>query len=171
MKKKTLLYLLLGTTLLVGCNGENTNNSNTQTNTESLNNHSEMALSENENTNKSKENKDIPEVSIDELPYQIETLEADSIGEVYGVATYVNNSPYPVKGFSLDGTLPSKNETTYFISVDTVLPGETSANFESNYEENTEIKKISYSYIKDDKEYFVEYDVKLDKYTETEFFD
>lgn len=105
------------------------------------------------------------DVKIEELPYNIIEQEPDSIGAVYGKATFTNNSKYPIKYFELSGVMPSTNERTYFISADTVMPGETSPNFESLYEKNTSITKISYSYIKDDQEIYVDYDVKLDSYS------
>lgn len=104
------------------------------------------------------------DVKVEDLPYKILEQEPDSVGSVYGVATFTNNSKYPIKYFEISGIIPSTNETSYFANTDTVMPGETSSNFESFYEKGTEISKISYCYIKDDKEIYVDYDVKLDSY-------
>lgn len=104
------------------------------------------------------------DVTVEELPYRIVEQAPDSIGVVYGKGTFTNNSKYPIKMFDLEGVLPSTNEPTYFTSSDTVLPGETSSNFENFYEKNMRINKISYTYLKDGKEVYVEYDVKLNSY-------
>ena len=104
------------------------------------------------------------DVKVEDLPYKIIEQEPDSVGSVYGIATFKNNSKYPIKYFELSGVIPSTNETSYFINSDTVMPGENSSNFESFYEKETNISKISYCYIKDDKEIYVDYDVKLDSY-------
>lgn len=104
------------------------------------------------------------DVKVEDLPYKILEQEPDSVGSVYGVATFTNNSKYPIKYFEMSGIIPSTNETSYFANTDTVMPGETSSNFESFYEKGTDISKISYCYIKDDKEIYVDYDVKLDSY-------
>lgn len=104
------------------------------------------------------------DVKVEDLPYKILEQEPDSVGSVYGVATFTNNSKYPIKYFEMSGIIPSTNETSYFANTDTVMPGETSSNFESFYEKGTDISKSSYCYIKDDKEIYVDYDVKLDSY-------
>lgn len=104
------------------------------------------------------------DVKVEDLPYSIVEQKPDSIGSVYGVATFTNNSKYPIKYFEMSGVLPSTNETSYFMNSDTVMPGETSSNFESFYEKGTNISKISYCYIKDDEEIYVDYDVKLGSY-------
>lgn len=104
------------------------------------------------------------DVKVEDLPYKILEQEPDSVGSVYGIATFTNNSKYPIKYFEMSGIIPSTNETSYFANTDTVMPGETSSNFESFYEKGTDISKISYCYIKDDKEIYVDYDVKLDSY-------
>lgn len=106
-----------------------------------------------------------PEVKITELPYAIKVLKPDSIGNIYGHATFTNNSKYPIKDFSLEGTIPSTNENTCFISTDTVMPGETSPIFESFYEQDTPINHISYTYVKDGQDVHVEYDAKLKSYS------
>lgn len=105
------------------------------------------------------------DVNVEELPYTIEEQAPDSIGNIYGKATFKNNSNYPIKYFEFSGTMPSSNDTTYFICSDTVMPGETSSNFEAFYEKGTVITKISYTYIKDGQEVYVDYDVKLDSYS------
>lgn len=45
--------------------------------------------------------------------------------------TYTNNSKYAISGFTLTALLKDSNEKTYYSCYDTVLPGETSPNFES----------------------------------------
>lgn len=104
------------------------------------------------------------DVTVEELPYKIVEQAPDSIGVIYGKATFTNNSKHPIKMFVLEGVLPSTNEPTSFISSDTVMPGETSSNFESFYEKNTPINKISYTYLKGGQEVYVDYDVKLNSY-------
>ena len=104
------------------------------------------------------------DVKVEDLPYKIVEQKPDSAGSVYGIATFKNNSKYPIKYFEMSGVIPSTNETSFFANTDTVMPGETSSNFESFYEKGTDISKISYCYIKYDKEIYVNYDVKLDSY-------
>lgn len=104
------------------------------------------------------------DVKVEELPYTILEQEPDSLGNVYGKATFKNNSKYPIKYFEFSGVKPTVNETTYFMCTDTVMPGETSSNFEASYENGTVITKISYTYVKDGQDIHVEYDVKLDSY-------
>lgn len=110
-------------------------------------------------------NQEDVEVKVEDLPYSIVEQKPDSIGSVYGIATYTNNSKYPIKYFELLATLPSTNENTYFTSTDTVMPGEASPNFESFYEKDAPINSISYTYVKDGQEIHVEYDVKLKSYS------
>jgi putative cell wall-binding protein len=75
-------------------------------------------------------NEDQTPIPFEEITPDIEILEPDSIGNVYLKATYTNNSSYPIIGYDLKILLKDINETTYLMTYDTVLPGETSPNFE-----------------------------------------
>ncbi|WP_346869712.1 hypothetical protein [Clostridium sp. UBA5119] len=114
--------------------------------------------------------KELPPVTIEELPMNLKILEPDSIGERYMEATFTNNSKYAIKGFNVTILLKGKNEKTFISSYDTVMPGETSPKFESLAPETGKAEDIEYlTYditVVDDKgtEIYLSYDVKLKKY-------
>lgn len=109
-------------------------------------------------------------IKVEDLPYEITILEPDSIGSRYMEATFTNNSDFTVTGYSLTILLKEENEKTYLSTFDTVLPGETSSKFEtfapeSGKEEDMEVLEYEISIQDEDgNEYYVDYDVKLDKY-------
>lgn len=111
-----------------------------------------------------------PLVTIEELPYNIEIQQPNSIGSVYGVATYTNESEYPLGSFRLTVNLKDQNEKTYYSTHDAVMPGETSPNFDSFAPEtlnpeDIEVLVIKYRVVLEDgSEQSVEYNVKLDQY-------
>lgn len=113
---------------------------------------------------------DEPLVMVEELPYDIEIQQPNSIGTVYGIATYTNQSEYPIGSLRLTVNLKDQNDKTYYTTHDTVMPGETSPSFDSfapetMNPEDIEILEISYRVILDDgSEQSVDYDVKLDRY-------
>lgn len=112
---------------------------------------------------------DGPRITVDQLPYEITILEPDSIGTRYMEATFTNNSEYPVTGYTLTILLKDKEEKTYLSTYDTVLPGETSPKFEtfapeSGKEEDLEILKVEIVGADGDEDFWIDYDVKLDKY-------
>ena len=104
-------------------------------------------------------------------------LEPDSLGTRYMEATFTNNSNYIVTGYSLTVLLKDENEKTYLSVYDTVKPGETSPKFESFAPESGEeddMEVLEYELTiqgEDGTEYFVNYDVKLDKYEVIEIVD
>ena len=114
--------------------------------------------------------KELPPVTIEELPMDLKILEPDSIGERYMEATFTNNSKYAIKGFNVTILLKDKNEKTFLGNYDTVMPGETSPKFESFAPKtgNTEdIEYLTYDItVIDDNgtEIYLTYDVKLKKY-------
>lgn len=107
-------------------------------------------------------------VTIDQVPYDLTIQEPDSIGNIYGLATYTNNSEYPITGFELTFHKKIENEKTYFMSYDTVMPGETSSNFESSSEASIDDMELIKIFInarnEDGNDVHIEYDVKLDEY-------
>jgi len=70
-------------------------------------------------------------ININDFALTQEIEPPDSIGSVYLNMTYTNNTQYPIVGFSLAALLKDSNEITYYSCYDTILPGETSANFVS----------------------------------------
>lgn len=111
-----------------------------------------------------------PPVKIEEFPQEIKILEPDSIGTRYMEATFTNNTDYAVTEYVVTFLLKDKNEKTYLTTYDTVMPGETSVKMEtfapdSGKEEDMELLRYEIMLQdKEGKEYYVEYDVKLDKY-------
>lgn len=67
----------------------------------------------------------------DDISYTLNLQTPDSIGNVYGIMTYTNNSDYPITGFEVTMLDNTTNETYYYMCYETVMPGETSPNFES----------------------------------------
>lgn len=112
---------------------------------------------------------DEPRITVDQLSYEITILEPDSIGNRYMEATFTNNSEYPVTGYTLTILLKDEEEKTYLSTYDTVLPGETSPKFEtfapeSGKEEDMEILKFEITGVDGEEDFWIDYDVKLNKY-------
>ena len=159
MKK---LFLLLAFSLLLSCGGKQESGS-----TETANN-TETVQKEEEKKEEKKAG-----VLVEELPYKLEMRKPDGLGNVYIDMTFENKSEFPVVSLQIEALLKDVNEKTYFISTATVMPGETSPKFESfgpksELESDFEPLKLSYSYMKNEKKFNVEYDIKLNKYYEYE---
>lgn len=162
MKKKIILTFALATTIaLAGCSGgspeEDKGTEQTQGN---------QKVEKEEDSKKD----ELP-IKLKEIPYEIvEMKEPDSIGNVYMVAEYTNNTEYPITGFNMTVNLKDSNEKTYLMTYDTVMPGETSSRFEAGgpatgSHDDYEVVKIEITAQKsDDTEIMIEYDLKLDKY-------
>lgn len=111
----------------------------------------------------------LPPAAVPPLQVEIELLERNSLfGRYEIVATYINNSGYPVKNVRVTVFLKDRNETTILISCDTVLPGETSPKFKSfkhdiGGQENIEITKLVMEVEKEGETAWIEYDAKLGK--------
>lgn len=137
----------------------------------------EDANSVKENTEKEKNEKEDTLIKVEDLPYEINILEPDSIGTRYMEATFTNNSDFTVTGYSLTILLKEENEKTYLGTYDTIMPGETSSKFESfapesGKEEDMELLRYELNIQDEDgTEYLVEYDVKLEKYEVLEISD
>ena len=103
----------------------------------------------------------------DEIAPTIKILEPNSIGTVYMEATYINNSKYPITGYSAKILLKDKNETVYLSTHDTVMPGETSPNFDcfgpdTQSESDYEILTLEVTARKEDgNNLYIDYDLKL----------
>ena len=106
-------------------------------------------------------------IYLDDLPITISIREANSIGTIYMDATYKNNSKYPIVGYSMTVLLKDKNDKTYLSNSDTVLPGETSPNFDSfgpNTRNINDVEKLTLEIIamtENNKKLYIEYDFKL----------
>lgn len=114
-----------------------------------------------------KENK---QFDISDLQLNLEIEVSDNWAQIKG--TYVNNSEYTIKNLIITYVDESTNETEYFGSYDTVLPGETSPISEGDTIDNKEVsldtlEAIEYS-IKavneNGEEQSIIYDVKLNQY-------
>lgn len=198
MKKRILLTLLV-IALLTGCSNSNQaelKNEIEQLKTEnqSLKNELEQyklreeAFNDKEQIEADKISDD-KEASIDsnndELPHvKVEDLaldatmdkELNSADVAYITMEYKNDSKYPIVAFNLKANLKDSNETEYYSTYDTVMPGETSPKFKgfapkTLKKEDVEFLTIDYNYIKDKKEYSVEYDSKLGVYEVMEYTD
>jgi hypothetical protein len=80
---------------------------------------------------KEEEVKKEPPLKIEQLPLDIQIKEPDSIGNIYIDATYTNNSNKNIVGYNVTVLLKDSNKTTYLMTYNTVLPGETSPKFNS----------------------------------------
>lgn len=111
-----------------------------------------------------------PIVKIEELPLEVKILEPDSIGTRYMEASYKNQSEYTIKGLSITVLLKDKNEKTYLAVYDSVLPGETSAKFETFAPEtgkSEDYEFLTYEITVEKDEYttiHIIYDVKTQEY-------
>ena len=105
----------------------------------------------------------------EEIPYTINFLEPNSIGNIYMEATYKNNSDYPITRYTLKILLKDVNKTTFLSSYDSVLLGETSPIFSTILS----MMQISNDYEvlalevtarpSKEKTLYIEYDFKLDE--------
>lgn len=113
-------------------------------------------------------------ITVDQVPYEIEIREPDSIGNVYMDATYTNNTDYPITGMEMKVLLKDKNEVVYLSNYDTVMPGETSPTFDTfgpstQNPDDCEVLNINISADVDGKTLLVEYDTKLKKYKRNKY--
>lgn len=114
--------------------------------------------------------KEQPPLTIEELPVNFTIKDPDIIGNVYMDATYKNNTDKNIVGFNVTVLLKDSNETTYLCSSDTVLPGETSPNFETfgpKTLNRNDIQFIKYNITianDDGSKTYLIYDPKLDQY-------
>lgn len=152
MKKKvSILLSLLLVFVMVGC----TSNSNKD------------GGNDKPTTEKAKE---VPPVTIEELPLDVTVLAPDSAGYVYMDATYTNNSKYAIKSFNINVLLKDKNEKTYLGTYGTVLSGEKSPTFQSIGPDTGKIDDAEYLEYgitvidENGKEIDVTYDAKLKTY-------
>src|SRR5699024_10683574 len=159
MKKKlTILLALVMVFSLTACGGNN-----------------EKELKEDVKTEEKTETKDNKEKSnvlatIDDFKMDVVVEEPDSLGSVFAKMTLTNNTEYPLLSYEVTALRKDNNEKTYFVTYDTVMPEETSPNFETIVAENNnpgdyEIIAYEYSLKSGDKKIVINYDVKLDKYT------
>lgn len=168
-----MLMVIVFMFLVVGC-GSDTISEDASTNTNGELNMEKST--DDEEVEDSKADKEAL-ITVEELPYEITMLEPDSSGTRYMEATFTNNSNYIVTGYSLTILLKEENEKTYLSIYDTVKPGETSPKFETFAPESGEeddIEVLEYELTiqgEDGTEYFVNYDVKLDKYEVIEIVD
>ncbi|HCY06551.1 MAG TPA: hypothetical protein DHS57_04605 [Erysipelotrichaceae bacterium] len=111
-------------------------------------------------------------VTIDQLPYEIVHMDdkLDSSGAAYVHYVFHNNSKFPILRFELSGVLKDTNEKTYYVHYLTVMPNETSTQFDSFAPtslnvDDIEIKSILYYYLdSNDRKIEVEYNVLKDEY-------
>jgi hypothetical protein len=109
-------------------------------------------------------------VTIEDLPLDITIQKPDSIGNVYMTAKYKNNSTKNIVGFQISVLLKDKNEKVYLSNYDTVLPGETSPNFETfgpKSQSKSDIEFLKYSITianNDGSKTNITYDPKLNTY-------
>lgn len=112
------------------------------------------------------ESEEIP-IYLEDLPIILSIREPNSIGTVYLDATYINKSEYPITRYFMTILLKDKNEKTYLSSHDTVLPGETSPNFDSFGPQTMDINDVEKLTLEitakteNNKELYIEYDYKL----------
>lgn len=116
------------------------------------------------------ESKNEPPLKIEQLPLDIKFREPDSIGNVYMDATYTNNSDKNIVGYNATVLVKETNKTTYLMTYNTVLPGETSPKFNTTGPKSKEINDIQilkYEITivnKDGTKTKIEYDNKLKQY-------
>lgn len=114
-------------------------------------------------------------ITVDQISYELDIQEPDSIGNVYVNATYKNNTKYPITGISLTILLKDKNEKTYLLTYDTVMPGETSPIFKTFGPKTQKLEDIEVLKVEiraentNGKTITVDYDTKLNKYTYSEY--
>lgn len=114
-----------------------------------------------------KENK---QFDISDLQLNLEIEVSDNWAQIKG--TYVNNSDYVIKDLTITYVDEATNETEYFGSSDTVLPGETSPISEGDTIDNKDVSLDTLEVIKysikavneNGEEQSIIYDVKLNQY-------
>ena len=114
-----------------------------------------------------KENK---QFDISDLQLNLEIEVSDNWAQIKG--TYVNNSDYVIKDLTITYVDEATNETEYFGSYDTVLPGETSPISEGDTIDNKDVSLDTLEVIKysikavneNGEEQSIIYDVKLNQY-------
>lgn len=114
-----------------------------------------------------KENK---QFDISDLQLNLEIEVSDNWAQIKG--TYVNNSDYVIKDLTITYVDEATNETEYFGSSDTVLPGETSPISEGGTIDNKDVSLDTLEAIKysiktvneNGEEQSIIYDVKLNQY-------
>lgn len=114
-----------------------------------------------------KENK---QFDISDLQLNLEIEVSDNWAQIKG--TYVNNSDYVIKDLTITYVDEATNETEYFGSSDTVLPGETSPISEGDTIDNKNVSLDTLEVIKysikavneNGEEQSIIYDVKLNQY-------
>ena len=109
-------------------------------------------------------------ISISDISLDYDIQPPNSIGAVYMTSTYTNNSKYTITGLKYKILLKDENKTTYLMNYDTIMPGETSAVFDSfgpkslSYDD-VEFLKCNITALNDSgKKVFIEYDYKLKTY-------
>lgn len=119
---------------------------------------------------KEEEVKKEPPLNIEQLPLDIQFKEPDSIGNIYMEATYTNNSNKNIVGYNATILLKDTNKTTYLMTYNTVLPGETSPSFnaigpKTKKKEDIQILKYEITISNNDgTKTNLEYDNKLKQY-------
>ncbi|WP_411329247.1 hypothetical protein [Blautia hansenii] len=107
---------------------------------------------------------------VSDLQLNLEIEISDNWAQIKG--TYVNNSDYTIKNLIITYIDKATNETEYFGSYDTVLPGETSPISKGDTIDNKEVSLDTLEAIKyqikavneNEEEQTIIYDVKLDQY-------
>lgn len=91
---------------------------------------SQSSSQESSVTPSSQPSEDEPPINLDDIVLEKWLLEPNSLGTVYMAAKYTNNTDTPIVGVSFKVHLKDSNKTTFLDNYDTVLPGETSPDFE-----------------------------------------
>lgn len=150
LKSKVIMLsmsLLLSMSLMVGCSSEGQNGE----------------------TLSSKENKKDEKVLVSDIEFvDSKILEPDSIGNRYFKTFFKNNSDKTITSVSVEFELDN-GEVTYLSTYDTLKPGDTSSIVEclastTGNIDDMKAKNVSIVAISGDKQLFIDYDVKLEKY-------
>lgn len=152
LKSKILslsIISLISVTALVGCSSSSDNPSSNSSQKQNEENKSPVLV------------KDIEFVDA-------KVLEPDSIGTIYFETQFKNNSDKAIKGISIELELDNK-EVAYLSSYDTIKPGETTSKTQcfgptTGNKDDMKAKSVSITAIDGDKEMYIDYDIKLDKY-------
>lgn len=163
--KKTLLIIGLALSLMA-CTPETTNETEQTQTTEAP----KQVAEETEQTEVQTEQdtEDQPPVNIDDIMPNMDFEEPNSVGAVYMITTYTNNSPYPITSYSLTYVSKDTNEKRYAQSYDTVMPGETSPNMSSLGPDtmtlnDVDLLELEITAVDGNDEYHIEYDFKLNR--------
>ncbi len=152
LKSKQIILsatLLLSLSLMVGCSSNDTSQSS--------------------NTSSSKENNKDEKVLVTDIEFvDAKILDPDSIGTRYFKTSFKNNSDKTITSIGVEFKLDN-GDIAYVSSYDTLKPGDTSSIAEcfastTGKIEDMEAKKVSITAINGDKQLYIDYDVKLDKY-------